>query len=162
MGLSNRGGRVRSCQIVTCGAPHGCVNSVEPARMSPGMQRLRLLLTLAVVLTLPGYGLAGLAYGRSCQEQMKVASHTVLPGDCCPGKADHESPCKGPGSGFPGKNGPCSACKAGFNCKSPPSYEPTSVVVLVLEPYGSTLTAAPSTPPLSHSPEGLWRPPRLV
>lgn len=126
------------------------------------MQRLRLLLTLAVVLTLPGYGLAGLAYGRTCQEQMSAANHTVLPGDCCPGKADQGSPCKGQGSGVPGKNAPCSACKAGFNCKSPPSYEPTSVVVLVLAPYRSTVSAIPPAPRVSHSPDGLWRPPRFV
>ena len=124
------------------------------------MRRLRLLLALAVVLALPGYGMAGLAYGRSCQEQMKAASHTVLPGDCCPGKTD--SQCKGPGSGFAGKNGPCSACKAGFNCKSPPSYEPTSVVVLILTTYRSTVSAILPAPHLSHSPDGLWRPPRLV
>ena len=121
------------------------------------MRRLRLLLTLAIVLSLPGYGLAGLAYERSCQEQMS-ANHAVLPGDCCPGKADQGTPCKG----FPGKNAPCSACKAGFNCKSPPSYEPTSMLVLVLAPSRSNPAAILSTVPLSQSPDRLWRPPRFI
>ena len=122
------------------------------------MQRIRPLLTLAIVLSLLGNSVAALAYGRSCQEQMSAANHAVVPGDCCPGKSDPGTPCKG----FPGKHAPCSACKAGFNCKSPLSYEPASVVVLLLAPSRSIPSAISSIAPLSRSPDGLWRPPRHI
>jgi hypothetical protein len=45
----------------------------------------RLFVLLAVLLTLPVYGLAAVAQ-RSCQEQMTVSSHVVQATDCCPGK----------------------------------------------------------------------------
>src|SRR5579859_5381104 len=101
--------------------------------MGLSMRKLRVLMILATVLTLPSYGLAGIAYARSCQEQMRAPSHAELSGDCCPGKGDQNTPCKERGTGSTGKNGPCSPCKAGFNCKSPQSYEPASSIVLTLE-----------------------------
>ncbi|MBS0367118.1 MAG: hypothetical protein JSR67_14980 [Proteobacteria bacterium] len=126
------------------------------------MRRLRLLVTLVTVLAVPAQGMAGLAYGRSCQEQMAALSHAVLAGDCCPGKADPGTACKDPGTGAPGKNAPCSACKAGFNCNSPQSYAPAASVVWIPAISRSTPFSASFTPVLSRSPDGLWRPPRSL
>lgn len=127
------------------------------------VRRLRLLTLLVTLLTLPGYGLAGLAHVRSCQAQMSASHQVVTAGDCCPGKADQNTPCKRFGDGSPsGKNGPCTACKAGYNCKSPQSYEPTHLVAMLLIPVRPAVTVDPPTLVSFHSPNGLWRPPRLI
>jgi hypothetical protein len=133
---------------------NGCITHVH---------RLRLLTLLVTLLALPAYGLAGLAQVRSCQAQMSDSHHVVMAGDCCPGKADQTTPCKGLGDGSPvGKNGSCSACKAGFNCKSPQSHEPTPLVTIILPTFRPVIPADTPTLLLSHSPNGLWRPPRLI
>jgi hypothetical protein len=120
----------------------------------------RLQVVLAILLTLPCYGLAGLTQ-RSCQEQMRASRQVVLATDCCPGKADQSTPCKRLADGPFGKNGSCTACKAGYSCKSPQSYEPAPGAVLLVLSVQSTLSVEPPALSLSHSPEGLWRPPRL-
>ena len=124
------------------------------------MRRFRLLTILVTVLTLPGYGLAGVSQ-RSCQEQMGSTTPAAVPGDCCSGKADQNTDCRQDGHSL-GKNGPCSACKAGYNCKSPQSFEPTAALVLMILPARSTLLIAPPPPIFSHSPDGLWRPPQHI
>lgn len=125
------------------------------------VRRLRLLTVLVTLLTLPGYGLAGLAHVRSCQAQMRTSHRVVMAGDCCPGKADQNAPCKRFGD-QPGKNGPCTPCKAGYNCKSPQSHEPTHLVAMLVMPARPALTADPPTLVSSYSPNGLWRPPRFI
>ena len=125
------------------------------------MRRLRFLTVLLTLLTLPGYGLAGITHIRSCQAQMKASEHVVMAGDCCPGNPDQSAPCKRFGDGS-GKNGSCTPCKAGYNCKNPQSYEPTHLVALVVVPARPALTAIlPALIP-SHSSNGLWRPPRFI
>jgi hypothetical protein len=125
------------------------------------MRMFRLLTIVVTVLTLPGYGLAGVSH-RSCQEQMSSTSHVAATGDCCPGKADQNTDCKPDGQSPLGKNGPCSACKAGYNCKSPQSFEPTAALVLMILPARSISSVTPPPPLFSHSPDGLWRPPRHI
>ena len=125
------------------------------------MRRLRLLTVLLTLLTLPGYGLAGLAHVRSCEAQMKNPDRIALVGDCCPGKTDQSAPCKRLGDA-PGKNGSCTPCKAGYNCKSPQTYEPTHLVAMLVVPARPVLTANLLTLVTSHSSNGLWRPPRFI
>ena len=125
------------------------------------MRRLRLLTVLLTLLTLPGYGLAGFAHVRSCQAQMKNPDRIATVGDCCPGKTDQGTPCKRLGDA-PGKNGSCTPCKAGYNCKSPQSYEPTHLVAMMVVPTRPILTADLPTLVISHSSSGLWRPPRSI
>lgn len=125
------------------------------------MRRLRLLTVLVTLLTLPGYGLAGITHVRSCQAQLESAHAVVAAGDCCPGKADQSAPCKRFGDGA-GKNGTCTPCKAGYNCKSPQTYEPTHLVAMLVVPARPVLTANLPTLITSHSPNGLWRPPRFI
>ena len=121
------------------------------------MSATRLWVLLALLLTLPVYGLAGVAQ-RSCQEQMSASSHLAQVGDCCPGKTDQGTPCKKTGEGPLGK-GSCTACKAGYSCKSPQSYEPALGLVLYIVPRGFLPLAEPRSISVSHSPDGLWRPP---
>ncbi len=125
------------------------------------MRRFRLLAVLLTLLTLPGYGLAGLAYVRSCQAQMQAPDRVAMAGDCCPGKAEQSTPCKRFGDA-PGKNGTCTPCKAGYNCKSPQTYEPTHLVAMLVVPDRPVLTSDLPTPAISHSSDGLWRPPRFI
>lgn len=126
------------------------------------MRTLRLLTVLVTLLSLPAYGLAGLAHARTCQTQIAAAATgAVVTGDCCPGKSDPGAPCKRLGDN-PDKNGGCTPCKAGFSCKSPQSYEPTHLLAMDPLPVRSTLIAHPPTLLWSHSPDGLWRPPRLI
>jgi hypothetical protein len=127
--------------------------------VSVHMRRLRLLTVLLTLLTLPGYGLAGIAHVRSCQAQMASAHSVVATGDCCPGKADQSTPCKRFGDG---KNGSCTPCKAGYNCKTPQTYEPTHLVAALVVPTRPVLTANLPTLITSHSPNRLWRPPRFI
>jgi hypothetical protein len=122
------------------------------------MRATRLFVLWAVLLTLPIYGMAAVAQ-RSCQEQMTASSQGAQASDCCPGKADQDTPCKRLGDGPLGKKGSCTACKAGYNCKSPQSFEPTSSFVLLMRPVTSTASADPHEPLTSVSPDGLWRPP---
>ena len=137
--------------------------SPTPPGPTGNVRNLRLLTILATLLTLPGYGLAGLAPVRSCQAQMSASNHIVMAGDCCPEKAGPGTACRAAGgSPLTGKNAPCSACKAGFNCKSPQSYEPSHVVVLLVTPARPAVSVDPPTLLSTHSPDGLWRPPRLI
>ena len=125
------------------------------------MRKLRLWILVLTLLSLPGYGLAGIAHTRSCQLQMSTGQAAAAPGDCCPGKSDSGTPCKRVGDGA-GKNGSCTACKAGYNCKSPQSYEPTPVLTLLVVPTRPVMTIHPPTLLVSHSAQSLWRPPRLI
>jgi hypothetical protein len=126
------------------------------------MRRLRLWIVLVTLLTQPGYGLAGLAHACSCQVQMAAATHGgVAAGDCCPGKSNQGDPCKRLGDN-PGKNGDCTPCKAGCNCKSPQSYEPTHLMAMLVVPACSAITSNSPTLLVSHGTNGLWRPPRLI
>jgi len=122
------------------------------------MRAIRLVFLLFTLLTLPVYGLAGVTQ-RSCQDQMSATSHTAQVGDCCPGKADQGTPCKGD-DGSPGK-GSCTACKAGYSCKTSQSFEPAFVWILPSPPLRTTAPADISAILTSHSPDGLWRPPTL-
>jgi hypothetical protein len=131
-----------------------------PSRMYSVVRIFRLMLVVGTLLTLPVYGLAGIASTRSCQEQMHSAQQSSAAGDCCPGMADHGIPCKNfGGSPLTDKHGSCSACKAGFNCKTPQSYEPNHVMTLPATPVRSAISADPPVPLASHSLDGLWRPP---
>lgn len=125
------------------------------------MRTLRIITILITLLSLPGYGVAGLSQ-RSCQEEMKAAAQVVVAGDCCPGKGDPGSACKRAGNGPFGQKGSCTACKAGYNCKSPQSYEPAPTLVWLVLPVHSTVSIDPPSLLLSHSPDGLWRPPRFT
>jgi hypothetical protein len=136
-------------------------NYFPVAPVSIPMRRFRLLTVLLTLLTLPGYGLAGLAHVRSCQAQLQAPDRVAMAGDCCPGKADQSAPCKRFGDGL-GKNGTCTPCKAGYNCKSPQTYEPTHVEAMLVVPARPVLTAQLPTHVTSHSSNGLWRPPRLI
>ena len=124
------------------------------------MRNFRLLTIVAILLTLPGYGLAGLAQ-RSCQEQMRASDVGALASDCCPGKADQGRACKQLGDAPLSKKA-CSACKAGYNCKTPQSFEPGTVLVLLIPPAIVSPAVEPAPLLLSHSPDGLWRPPRFI
>src|SRR6185437_1782380 len=123
---------------------------------------LRLALVLLTLFTLPGYGLAGVTQ-RSCQEQMSASSHGALASDsdCCPGKERQGTTCKERGDSPLGKKDSCTACKAGYNCKSPQSYEPAATIVWLAAPAHSTVSIDPPSLLSSHSPDGLWRPPRF-
>jgi hypothetical protein len=123
------------------------------------VNRVRFLTLLVLLVTLPGYGLAGIAHVRSCQEQMSSQSHVA--GDCCPGKADATTACKRAGAQH-GQKDPCGACKAGFNCKSPQSYEPVAVLNVIFQPGPSPVLTEPPALLVSHSLDGLLRPPCLI
>jgi hypothetical protein len=124
------------------------------------MRAARLFILLTVLLTLPGYGIAGLAQ-RTCQEQMAAPNYVSVAGDCCPGKTDQGTLCKRIENGPLGKKGGCSACKAGFNCKSPQSFEPTEAPRLLASSVAFPTSLDPPALLLSRSSNGLWRPPRL-
>lgn len=123
------------------------------------MRSIRFLVVLVTLLTLPVYGLAGVTQ-RSCQDQMSASSHAPQIGDCCPGKSEQGAPCKGPGHGSPGKDS-CTACKAGYNCKTPHSFEPAVAGVLYVLPARPITSTEVSSLLISHSPDRLWRPPIL-
>jgi hypothetical protein len=125
------------------------------------MPTLRLITVLALLLTLPMYGLAG-AVERSCQQQMSASNHTTVAGDCCPGKSDAGTSCKRLGNSPLGKKDSCTPCKAGYNCKSPQSYEPGPVLAWLVAPTRSTVATDPPYLVSCHSPDGLWRPPRFI
>jgi len=125
------------------------------------MRATRLFILLTVLLSLPGYGIAGIAQ-RTCQEQMAASDHVSLAGDCCPGKSDQGTPCKKVADSPLGKKDGCSACKAGYNCKSPQSFEPAEVTSVLLSSVMSSSSFDPPPLMLSRSPSGLWRPPQLI
>ena len=127
------------------------------------VRTLKLLIVLMTLLTLPGYGLAGIAHTRSCQDEMSAAHHVVVAGDCCSGKLDQSSPCKRFGEGSPaGKKAPCSPCKAGYNCKSSQPAQPPLLSATLPVTHHRSMSVNPPTLPLSRNPDELWRPPSLV
>ena|SRR5665213_971952 len=125
------------------------------------MRVTRFFIIVAVLLTLPGYGLAGIAQ-RTCQDQMASTDHVSVAGDCCPGKTDQGTPCKKLEDSPLGKKGGCSACKAGYNCKTPTSFEPTETPRFLASSVARSSSLDPPILLLSRSPNGLWRPPRLI
>jgi hypothetical protein len=125
------------------------------------MRMMRIITLLITLLTLPGYGLASLSQ-RSCQEEMRASTQQTLAGDCCPGKADPGTACKRLTDSPLGKKDTCSACKAGYNCKSPQPYEPSTTLASIVLPIHPSVSITPRSPLSSHSPDGLWRPPRSI
>lgn len=127
------------------------------------VSKIRTLTLLALWLTLPFYGVAGFAHVRSCPERLSASSQIVQDTDCCPSKGSPGNPCKQSGDGSaPVKKDPCSgACKAGVTSKTPQSYEPAAILMVLVLPARSPLSVNPPALLLSHSPTGLWRPPRL-
>jgi hypothetical protein len=126
------------------------------------VQLPRLITVLLTLLTLPGYGLAGLAQ-RTCQEEMSSPTRITLAADCCPGKDAPGTACKRSGDNSPlGKKDSCAACKAGYNCKSPQPYEPAPALVWLALPASATVSIDSASPLSSHIPDGLWRPPRFI
>jgi hypothetical protein len=123
------------------------------------MRSIRLVVLLFTLLTVPVYGLAGVTQ-RGCQDQMSATGHTAQAGDCCPGKADQGTPCKGFDNGSSGKDS-CTACKAGYNCKIPHSFEPALIWVLSSAPTRTTTSTDVASILIPLSPDGLWRPPTL-
>jgi len=124
---------------------------------------VRTLVLLALWLTLPFYGMAGFAQVRSCPDRLSASHQIAQNPDCCPEKGSPGGPCKQAGDGSaPVKKDPCSgACKVGLNGKSPQSYEPSTTAMVFVLPARTPLTANPPVLLVSHSPNGLWRPPRL-
>jgi len=125
------------------------------------MSRLRLIPVLAILLTLPILGLAGVVQ-RSCQQEMSSSTQATVTGDCCPGKSDPGPSCKRLGDSPLSKKDSCAACKAGYNCKSPQSYEPGPALVWLVLPAHSTVSLDPPSLLSAYSPDGLWRPPRFI
>jgi len=123
----------------------------------------RTLILLALCLALPFYGMAGLAHARSCPDRLSASSQVVQDTDCCTGKGSPGGPCKPSGDGSaPVKKSSCGgACKVGVGSKTPQSYEPTATMMVFVLPARSPLAADLPKLLLSHSPNGLWRPPRL-
>lgn len=122
----------------------------------------RLLPVLALLLTLPLYGVAGIVSAFNCQGQAPRVN-AIAAMDCCPDHGGHDSDCNSlADQGHPVKTNSCSMCKAGFGCKSPTSFEP--VHVLTISPVLAHDPGSAEPPPLlsAHSPDGLWRPPRLT
>ena len=133
------------------------MNGSHSALPSNAMRMLRLLTLAFTLLTLPAYGLAGLVQ-RSCQQEMSAPTHISAAGDCCPGKSDQgTTPCKRLGD-----PDSCTSCKAGYNCKSPQSWQPGPALVSLVLPPRSKPSVVPPTLLFSHSPDGLWRPPTLI
>ena len=127
----------------------------------PNMQRLRLLVLLGTLLTLPVYGLAGIAY-RTCDPQVSAAGQTDVPADCCSGKFDQNAGCKQDGQVPGGKNAPSHACKASCGCASTHSYEPVSGWLVTVAVTHGIASADPPTLLSSRAPDGLWRPPPVT
>ena len=123
----------------------------------------RTLVLLALWLTLPFYGVAGFAHVRSCPDSPGASSQIVQDTDCCTGKANPGGPCKVPGDGSaPAKKSSCGgACKLVLSSKTPQSFEPTAAMVVFVLPARSPLPADLPALLSSHSPNGLWRPPRI-
>jgi len=133
----------------------------QPAYYPVPMRLFRIITVLLTLLTLPGYGLAGLSQ-RSCQEEMRSSTHVTLAGDCCPGKSDPGTSCKRLGDSPLSKKDTCSACKAGYNCKSPQPCEPGAVLTWLAPQVHFNISRTPADRLPSLSPDGLWRPPRLI
>ncbi|HKT72081.1 MAG TPA: hypothetical protein VJQ47_04275 [Steroidobacteraceae bacterium] len=121
---------------------------------------LRSLVVFLTLLTLPGYGFTAFAQ-RSCQDEMRASTQVVLAGDCCQGQDAPGTHCKGLGGSPPGNKSSCPLCKVGHGCKSPPSYELGPALVWMLTAGATTSSADVPSLLSSHSPDGLWRPPRL-
>ena len=66
-------------------------NYLPVAPVSIPMRRFRLLTVLLTLLTLPGYGLAGLAHVRSCQAQMKTSDRVAMAGLTGAGEIEHRA-----------------------------------------------------------------------
>ena len=137
------------------------------------MRLFRLIVVLATLVSLPGYGLAATGHAGPCPERVgggtPSAAHHVdmtgmdmagmagmdgapMPHECCPGTANPK-----PATPHAG----CPACIAAHDCKSPQGAQTLAVLVRVLLPRQAAVPDAPSRHVSLCGPDGLLRPPNL-
>ena len=135
------------------------------------MRAFRLLTIIGTLLALSGQGFATAVHVRSCQIQLSAARSlpagqdapsaaagpSLDAGDCCDTGPNPKESCE-----RAGKHDPCNPCKVGYNCKVPPTYEPTQGPLMSITPARQAVVERVPTLALSHSPFGLWRPPRPI
>lgn len=123
------------------------------------MRSIRLLTIVALMLSLPTYGVAAAVYAHACSMQPTATDSSGMGADCCPQKhhASHP-PCGSPD----GKSSCDPSCAFGHGCNGLQALDRvTSISVSVV--YSTDAASRPVlTLPVSHSPNGLWRPPRLI
>ena len=134
------------------------------------MRLLRLIVVLATLASLPGYGLAASGHAGGCPGRAiggaPMASHAVdmagmdmtgaegmaIPHDCCPGTAES-------GSNSDPHEG-CPACLAGHGCKNSPGGQPPALSLRRLPPLHQAVAEEPAPHVSQCGPDDLLRPPR--
>lgn len=120
------------------------------------MRIVRLLLLVVLSLALPSVGLASAGYMGECEMQQTTESGVMVQMPMAAGHCDETVE----NVAQTGKLKSGTLCKLGQDCKIGAAYHPTSPVKLFHPlPAAQRLTLLPTQAPLSHVPEGLWRPP---
>jgi hypothetical protein len=144
------------------------------------MRLFRLIVVLANLLTLPGYGLAASGHVGGCPERGTGAASATHAMDmsamdmsamhmggmdmagmatsahhgCCPGTSDPK-PASTPHEG-------CPACGAGHGCKGTPGAQAFAAPVLHVLPLNAAVIDEPAPHASLCGPDGLLRPPNLA
>ncbi|MET0987640.1 MAG: hypothetical protein ABW034_19770 [Steroidobacteraceae bacterium] len=123
------------------------------------MRVFRLITVLTVLLTLPFFGVAAIAGARACDEAATVAPAEH---DCCPDEHGGHAQAKSHAAHdeAPTKTDDCGSCDGVHACKSPQSFESTSVPAFELLPTAQLILGAVSTRIPAHSPDLPLRPPQ--
>lgn len=139
------------------------------------MRLFRLIVVLATLVSLPGYGLAATGHAGGCPERAAggaaAATHAMdmagmdmagmdMAGaaahhDCCPGTATPKGEPK-PAS----PHGSCPACIAGHTCQGSHAAQPGGELTLRAPPLRIALGEEPATGASLCGPDDLLRPPR--
>jgi hypothetical protein len=128
------------------------------------VRALRWMIVVATVLTLPGYGVAGVAFVRGCTTSESLSQmpgsevpQNVSQSGCCDHGSDQQLPCHHPEKHHAGD--PCkgSGCQASVSPGAPPP--PTMFLGTAAR---DAVIARPITFVLLPSQNGLWRPPRPI
>ncbi|HKQ84586.1 MAG TPA: hypothetical protein VJS42_20475 [Steroidobacteraceae bacterium] len=124
------------------------------------MRVLRLITVLAVLLTLPFFGVASIAGARACVEAAMAAPAEH---DCCPDEQGSHAQAETHAShdGAPAQTDGCGSCDSVHACKSPQSFESTSVPAFEFVPIDQPALGTVSARIPAHSPDLPLRPPQV-
>jgi hypothetical protein len=133
------------------------------------MRLLRLFVITAMLVSLPGYGLAAAGQLRGCLASAPLGAahvaHAPMGGmhmdvmatsdDCCPGAGGQHAPDPHP----QGKDDGCASCLAGHGCKSPQGAQSIPAPPPLMFPAHPVVIDAVAANASLCGPDGPLRPP---
>jgi hypothetical protein len=118
---------------------------------------IRLLALIAVVLTLPLYGVAFAAPARLCAPHEAPSVSAETRGECCNAQAHAQRSSTNTGADCLG-----AACHCATGCAQSQAFDRPALLMPVFLLTSDRAISRVATLMTADSPQGLWRPPRAL